>query len=98
MTMVAGDSTDVTTFTYGVLLARIPLFLFQAVQAALLPRLSRLAARNELDEFRSGFIPVVAAIKEFPMYNMPSGPNMRSPDQRGRRPALHETIVRPPRR
>lgn len=44
----------VTQFSYGVLLARIPLFLFQAVQAALLPRLSRLAARGELDEFRSG--------------------------------------------
>ena len=28
-------------FAYGVLLARIPLFLFQAVQAALLPRLAR---------------------------------------------------------
>jgi len=45
----------VTAFGKGVLLARIPLFLFQAVQAALLPRLSRLAARNELDEFRGGF-------------------------------------------
>jgi len=45
----------VTQFGYGVLLSRIPLFMFQAVQAALLPRLSRLAARNELDEFRSGF-------------------------------------------
>lgn len=44
----------VTQFGYGVLLARIPLFLFQAVQAALLPRLARLAARGELDEFRSG--------------------------------------------
>ena len=44
----------VTQFAYGVLLARIPLFMFQAVQAALLPRLSRLAARNELVEFRSG--------------------------------------------
>ncbi|MBI4883214.1 MAG: hypothetical protein HY826_04085 [Actinobacteria bacterium] len=44
----------VTRFTYGVLLARIPLFLFQAVQAALLPRLSRLAARNEITEFREG--------------------------------------------
>ena len=31
-----------------------PLFLFQAVQAALLPRLSRLAARGEIAEFRSG--------------------------------------------
>ena len=33
-----------TQFAYAVLLARIPLFMFQAVQAALLPRLSRLAA------------------------------------------------------
>ncbi|MDO8361749.1 MAG: hypothetical protein Q7V88_02545 [Actinomycetota bacterium] len=45
----------VTQFGKGVLLSRIPLFLFQAVQAALLPRLSRLAARNELAEFRVGF-------------------------------------------
>ncbi len=44
----------VNQFAYGVLLARIPLFLFQAVQAALLPRLARLAARGELDEFRAG--------------------------------------------
>ena len=44
----------VTAFSYGVLLARIPLFLFQAVQAALLPRLSRLAARGEIEEFRAG--------------------------------------------
>ncbi len=56
-TLLASDDQKhlVTRFTYGVLLARIPLFLFQAVQAALLPRLSRLAARNEIAEFRSGF-------------------------------------------
>jgi O-antigen/teichoic acid export membrane protein len=56
-TLLAGSDQKerVTQFTYGVLLARIPLFLFQAVQAALLPRLSRLAARNEIAEFRSGF-------------------------------------------
>ena len=56
-TLLAGDDQKdlVTRFTYGVLLSRIPLFLFQAVQAALLPRLSRLAARNEIAEFRSGF-------------------------------------------
>jgi O-antigen/teichoic acid export membrane protein len=45
----------VTQFGFGVLLARIPLFMFQAVQAALLPRLSRLAARGEFDEFRLGY-------------------------------------------
>jgi len=38
-----------------VLLARVPLFMFQAIQATLLPRLARLAARREFDEFRSGF-------------------------------------------
>jgi O-antigen/teichoic acid export membrane protein len=48
------ENSLVTQFSYGVLLARIPLFLFQAVQAALLPRLSRQAARGEFDEFRSG--------------------------------------------
>jgi O-antigen/teichoic acid export membrane protein len=44
----------VTEFAYGVLLARIPLFMFQAVQAALLPRLSRLAASGNFAEFRNG--------------------------------------------
>ena len=39
--------TNAQFFT-AVIIARIPLFLFQAVQAALLPRLSRLAARNEI--------------------------------------------------
>ena len=45
---------DVSEFHYGVLLARVPLFMFQAVQAALLPRLSRLAAAGNFTEFRSG--------------------------------------------
>ncbi len=54
--VLATDDEDglVTAFSYAVLLARIPLFLFQAVQAALLPRLSRLAARGEIAEFRAG--------------------------------------------
>lgn len=56
MTLLAEDGQEnlVTQFSYGVLLARVPLFLFQAVQAALLPGLSRLAARGELVEFRAG--------------------------------------------
>ena len=48
------QDSQVTQFAYGVLLARIPLFMFQAVQAALLPKLSGLAARGELGEFRAG--------------------------------------------
>ena len=54
--LLAPDDADelITAFSYGVLLSRIPLFLFQAVQAALLPRLSQQAARGEFGEFRAG--------------------------------------------
>lgn len=57
-----GEDALVTEFSYGVLLARIPLFLFQAVQAALLPRLSQLAARGELVEFRAGLRRLVMVV------------------------------------
>jgi O-antigen/teichoic acid export membrane protein len=54
--LLANDNqaVQVTRFANAVLLARVPLFLFQAVQAALLPRLARLAARGDLTEFRRG--------------------------------------------
>jgi len=57
LSIIAKPSEDaiVTRFGYGVILARIPLFLFQAVQAALLPRLSKLATTGEMFEFRRGF-------------------------------------------
>jgi O-antigen/teichoic acid export membrane protein len=48
-------TSKVEAFSSGVLIARVPLFLFQAIQAALLPKLARLAARGAFDEFRSGF-------------------------------------------
>jgi O-antigen/teichoic acid export membrane protein len=51
----ANEDDLVTQFSYGVLMARVPLFLFQAVQAALLPRLARLAAEGDMSEFRLGF-------------------------------------------
>ena len=37
------------------MITTVPLFMFQAVQAALLPRLAALAASGRFDEFRSGF-------------------------------------------
>lgn len=52
----SGDAEKVTAFGNGVLLARIPLFLFQAVQASLLPRLARLAAKGDLTEFVQGLV------------------------------------------
>lgn len=51
----ARDDALVADFFKGVLLARVPLFMFQAVQAALLPKLAQLAAKGELTEFRKGF-------------------------------------------
>ena len=50
----SSEAAKVTAFGNGVLLSRVPLFLFQAVQAALLPRLARLAAQGDLAEFREG--------------------------------------------
>lgn len=50
-----GEGTEpevVTRFGNAVLLARVPLFLFQAVQAAMLPRLTRLSALGDSREFR----------------------------------------------
>jgi O-antigen/teichoic acid export membrane protein len=45
-----------------VVIARIPLFLFQAVQASLLPRLSTLAHSGHLGDFRSGLRRLLAAV------------------------------------
>ena len=56
------QQAEVGVFTAAVVVARVPLFLFQAVQAALLPKLSGLAARGQLDEFRSGLTRLLAIL------------------------------------
>ena len=48
------ESDRAGRFFAGLIFARIPLFLFQAVQAALLPKLSGLAASGRLPEFLAG--------------------------------------------
>lgn len=52
----------VSSFNAAVLIARVPLFLFQAVQAALLPKLARLSARGMVVEFRQGFRRLLMAV------------------------------------
>jgi O-antigen/teichoic acid export membrane protein len=44
----------VADFIVGLFLARIPILLYQAVQAALLPKLARLAASGKHEDFRNG--------------------------------------------
>jgi O-antigen/teichoic acid export membrane protein len=55
--LLATDDQEslVSNYSKGLFVARVPLFLFQAIQAALLPKLARLAAAGELTEFRVGF-------------------------------------------
>jgi O-antigen/teichoic acid export membrane protein len=48
------QKNSVALFITGVFVARIPLMFFQAVQAALLPKLARLAGEGKHDDFRTG--------------------------------------------
>jgi len=48
------DKSMVASFTRAFFVARIPILLFQAVQAALLPKLAGLAGSGRHDDFRSG--------------------------------------------
>jgi len=49
-------------FLAGLVLARVPLFLFQAVQAALLPKLAALAGEGQHQAFRSGMRSLILII------------------------------------
>ncbi|MGI8662710.1 MAG: lipopolysaccharide biosynthesis protein [Acidimicrobiales bacterium] len=62
--LATGPNEDkvVSIFFVGVVVARLPLFLFQAVQAALLPKLTRLATSGELGEFKQGFKKLVTLV------------------------------------
>jgi O-antigen/teichoic acid export membrane protein len=48
------EKASVGLFITGLFIARIPILLFQAVQAALLPKLASLAGEGRHDDFRSG--------------------------------------------
>ncbi len=63
-TVLATDSQRdaVADFIVGLFLARIPILLFQAVQAALLPKLAGLAGAGRHDDFRSGLRKLVLVV------------------------------------
>jgi O-antigen/teichoic acid export membrane protein len=64
MELLAGarQEDEAGRFLAGLVVARVPLFLFQAVQASLLPRLSQLASEGRADEFRSGLARLVGLV------------------------------------
>ena len=62
--LIATPSQDkaVASFLAGVFLARIPILLFQAVQAVLLPKLAGLAGSGRHDDFRTGLNKLVIIV------------------------------------
>ncbi len=58
----ADDHGAVAAFVSGFFLARIPILLFQAVQAALLPKLARLVGAGEHQDFRSGLRKLILVV------------------------------------
>lgn len=57
-----GEEAAAGRFLAGLVMARIPLFLFQAVQASLLPKLSGLLGADRLRDFRTGLVRLVGVV------------------------------------
>jgi O-antigen/teichoic acid export membrane protein len=57
-----GEDAVAGQFQAGLIISRVPLFLFQAVQASLLPKLASLAAEGRLTDFRTGLKRLVAVV------------------------------------
>jgi len=58
----AGERDAVADFIVGLFLARIPILLFQAIQAALLPKLAHLAGAGRHQDFRAGVRKLVLVV------------------------------------
>lgn len=56
------QDAELAAFIAGLFIARIPLLLFQAVQAALLPKLAGLLGRGQVAEFRHGLTRLVLLV------------------------------------
>ncbi|HZP28494.1 MAG TPA: hypothetical protein VFC99_06055 [Acidimicrobiia bacterium] len=60
-------------FIVGFFIARIPILLFQAVQAALLPRLAALAGSNRIADFRAGLNKLVVIVVSIGLLGVAGG-------------------------
>ena len=58
----SSQHAEVAAFVSGFFLARVPIILFQAVQAALLPKLARLAGAGEHEDFKNGLRKLVLIV------------------------------------
>lgn len=60
--LTTGSADNAGTMLNGLLVARVPLFFFQAVQAALLPNLAKMAAERRFAEFRADLRKLAAVV------------------------------------
>jgi O-antigen/teichoic acid export membrane protein len=58
----AAEKKAVADFIVGLFLSRVPILLFQAVQAALLPKLAALAGAGRTEEFKNGLRKLVTVV------------------------------------
>ncbi|MGI9601495.1 MAG: lipopolysaccharide biosynthesis protein [Acidimicrobiales bacterium] len=58
----SGQEEEAGRFLNGLLMARVPLFLFQAVKASLIPNLARMAGLRQWDEFLGTLYRLLAAV------------------------------------
>jgi O-antigen/teichoic acid export membrane protein len=56
------ERAEAADFIVGFFIARIPILLFQAIQAALLPKLAALSGAGKHDDFRSGLMKLIAIV------------------------------------
>ena len=90
------DENRVGKFAAGILIARIPLLGFQAVQAALLPKLARLAGAGKDEEFRKALRQLVMIVLAVGIAGVVGGFGV---GHIGRPPPVrHEVHARQPRR
>jgi O-antigen/teichoic acid export membrane protein len=61
----AAEKATVGRFVAGLIVARVPLFLFASVQASALPRLSRFAAAGQDHEFKTGLRHLLLVVGAF---------------------------------
>ena len=60
-------------FLRAMIIARVPLFFFQAVKASLLPSLADLAGRGDLAGFRNMQLKIVAAVSALALASVLAG-------------------------
>ncbi|MEE9416298.1 MAG: hypothetical protein V3V01_13525 [Acidimicrobiales bacterium] len=58
----AGEEVEAGRFLNGLLTARVPLFFFQAVKAALLPNLADAVGRRDFERFRTVLVRLLSAV------------------------------------